>query len=240
MMTSTLIKTKNWLQYHPNPKYQKLFLWLKKVRNSDIPTPVIWNKFVLCILTLLTALFTSFSRLFIYTPAFKGKLKSCGKNLYLYSGIPFTSGPLTITVGDNCRISGQTTFTGRVHSKQPTLKIGNNVGIGWQTTIATGSKVIIEDNVRIAGRAFLFGYSGHPLNARDRANGMSDTEEQVGEIWIKKDAWLGSNVSVSAGVTIGEGTVVATGSVVTKDLPDFVLAAGNPAKVIRSIKDRQN
>jgi len=178
-------------------------------------------------------------RICIHTPAFKGRLQSYGKHLYLYSGLPFISGPLTIQVGNQCRISGQTTFTGRSASHNPSLIIGNNVGIGWQTTIAVGNKVIIEDDVRIAGKAFLFGYSGHPLNAKERAQGRPDNENQVGDIHLEKGVWLGSNVSVKGGVTIGEGTVVSTGSVVTKSLPPYVLAAGNPAKVIFSIRSYQ-
>ncbi len=47
--------------------------------------------------------------------------------------------------------------------------------------------------------------------------------------------WLATGVTVSAGVTIGRGTIVAAGSVVTKDLPAFVLAAGAPAQVVRSL-----
>ena len=239
MLSTTLNRTKVWLQYHPNPKMQKLFVVLKTIRSSDIPTPALWNHFALALLTLTRTITSGASRLLIYTPAFKAKVRKSGKNLNLYGGMPYISGPLSISIGDHCRISGQTTFSGRSASENPELIIGNNVGIGWQTTIAVGCKVIIEDNVRIAGKAFLFGYSGHPLNAEQRALGKPDTENQVGNIHLKKDVWLGSNVSVSSGVTIGKGTIVATGSVVTKDLPDYVLAAGNPARVIRSIQDQQ-
>jgi acetyltransferase-like isoleucine patch superfamily enzyme len=153
----------------------------------------------------------------------------------LYCGIPFVSGPLQIKIGHDCRVSGQTTFSGRTSSHEPKLIIGNNVGIGWQTTIAVGSNVIIKDNVRIAGRSGFYGYPGHPLDRDNRAKGLADTDEQIGDICLEKDVWIANNVSVMAGVTIGEGTIVAAGSIVTKDLPPNVLAAGNPAKVIKSL-----
>ncbi|GAM66226.1 acetyltransferase sypM [Vibrio sp. JCM 19236] len=93
--------------------------------------------------------------------------------------------------------------------------------------------------MRIAGGCNLFGYSGHPIDATERARGMPDTLNQTGEIHLKKDAWLGSNVIVKSGVTIGKGAIVAAGSVVTKDIPDYVIAAGNPAKVIKDISGEQ-
>lgn len=55
-------------------------------------------------------------------------------------------------------------------------------------------------------------------------------------IVVKRNAWLGANVTVLAGVTIGENAIVAAGSVVTKDVPDNMVVAGTPAKVIREIK----
>jgi len=76
------------------------------------------------------------------------------------------------------------------------------------------------------------------MDAKDRAAGLPDTEDQVGDIILDNDVWLGTNVTVSAGVTVGVGSVVASGSVVTKDIPPGVLAAGVPAKVIRQLEDK--
>jgi len=56
------------------------------------------------------------------------------------------------------------------------------------------------------------------------------------EIIIKDKAWIGFNVIILKGVTIGEGAIVASGSVVTKDVPDFTLVGGNPARIIKSVE----
>ena len=53
---------------------------------------------------------------------------------------------------------------------------------------------------------------------------------------IGEDVWVGGNVTICPGVTIGHRTIIGAGSVVTKDIPDDVFAAGNPCKVIRSLK----
>ncbi|XAW88361.1 acyltransferase [Vibrio sp. CDRSL-10 TSBA] len=239
MLSIRLYQWKSWLQNHPDPKFRALFQLLKRIRNLELPTPAFYNRIAYTLCTALRDGIETLRRIFICTPAFKGRLASCGRQLNLYSGLPYISGPLHIEVGDRCRISGQTTFSGRTSITTPRLVIGNNVGIGWQTTIAVGTRVIIDDDVRIAGRGFLFGYPGHPIDEAERAQGLPDHDEQVGDIHLEQGVWLGSNVSVKGGVTIGRGTIVCTGSVVTKSLPPYVLAGGNPARVIRSIRTQQ-
>ncbi len=55
-------------------------------------------------------------------------------------------------------------------------------------------------------------------------------------ITIKDYAWISYNVSILKGVTIGKGAIIGAGTVVTHDIPDFCIAAGNPAKIIRTLK----
>jgi acetyltransferase-like isoleucine patch superfamily enzyme len=170
------------------------------------------------------------------TPLFQSRLARAAPRLFLYGGMPLVLGPVEIAIGSDCRISGQTTITGRSAGEaMPALTIGRNCDIGWQTTIAVGRQVVVGDNVRIAGRTLLAGYPGHPLDANARAAGMADTNDQIGDIVLEDDVWLATGVTIVAGVRIGRGTVVAAGSIVTHDLPPNVLAAGNPARVIRSI-----
>ena len=185
---------------------------------------------------LFAGLASTLTRIFWYTPLFQSRLVTPAKALYLYSGMPLVLGPSEISIGRGCRVSGNTTISGRSSGDvMPKLVIGDNCDIGWSTTIAIGRTISIGNNVRIAGRAFLAGYPGHPVDAVARANGLPDTEDQVGDIHIEDDVWLATDVIVSAGVRIGRGTIVAAGSVVTKDLPAFVMAAGSPAIVKRTL-----
>jgi len=235
MKTLNLNQSIRWIKTSDSPLAKQIFKSIKAIKSFELPAPKVLTYPMRLIYKLLTISSEFISRILWCTPIFKARLNHCGKKLNLYGGIPFISGPLTIEVGDNCRISGQTTFSGRSLSDSPTLLIGNNVDVGWMTTIAVGQKVLLGDNVRIAGRAFLAGYPGHPINAEDRAKGLPDLEDQIGDIILEDDVWLATGVSVMAGVIIGKGTIVAAGSVVTKDLPAGVLAAGVPAKVVRQL-----
>ena len=62
---------------------------------------------------------------------------------------------------------------------------------------------------------------------------MKDYNTTKGNVIIKNDVWIGMNSIILSGVTIGNGAVIAAGSVVTKDIPDYAVAAGNPARVIK-------
>lgn len=236
MSSLSLQQTKQWLKTSNSPLAILLFRQLKAIRSFELPIPRIMLTPLYFTYTSLHNSLSALMRIICWTPLLKGRLKSVGNNLYLYGGLPFISGPIIITLGDNCRVSGHTTFSGRCSTQQaPELHIGNNVDIGWMTTIAVGQRIEIGDNVRIAGRTLLAGYPGHPINTVDRAAGLPDTDEQAGDIILENDVWLATNVSVVAGVRIGHGTIVATGSVVTHDLPPMVLAGGVPAKIIRSL-----
>ena len=151
--------------------------------------------------------------------------------------MPQILGKLEISCNDNTRISGISTFCGRSHGNNtPKLIIGSNVDIGWQNAFSVGRKIVLEDDVRLAGRVFLAGFPGHPLNSERRALGEPDDECQVGDIIIKQGAWIGTGATVLAGVTIGEGAIVAASAVVTKDVPANTIVAGNPAKIVKQLE----
>lgn len=235
-----LQRARHWLKLSLGSFAHKVSMVIKTLITISLPAPK-WLFSPLYYLTcFLRSIWQACFRCCWWTPVFKGRLTSVGSGLYLYGGMPLVLGRLVISIGNQCRISGQTTFSGRVNGNlQPRLTLGNNIDIGWQTTIAVGTCIIIGDNVRIAGRAFLAGYPGHPFNAKNRAAGLPELDQQCGDIILERDVWLAMGVTVIAGVTIGEGTIVASGSVVTSDLPAFVVAGGVPAKVLRQLTPQE-
>lgn len=231
----TLNQTKQWLKQSHHPMANQLFMLLKALRGFTLPAPKLVVAPLYHSYVMLINVWHGVTRYVIWTPLLKGRLEKVGKRLYLYGGLPYITGPVTINIGDDCRVSGQTTISGRTSTQQPRLEIGNNVDLGWMTTVAVGTYIKIGNHVRIAGRSLLAGYPGHPLNAADRAAGLAESDSQVGAIILEDNVWLATGVYVMAGVRIGENTVVAAGSIVTRDLPANTLCAGSPAKVIRQL-----
>lgn len=112
------------------------------------------------------------------------------------------------------------------------IQVGNNFFANYNCTILDVGKVIIGDNVQFAPNVSLY-TAGHPIHPDSRNSGY---EYGIG-ITIGDNVWLGGNVVVNPGVHIGNNVVIGSGSVVTKDIPDNVIAAGNPCKVIREITE---
>ena len=95
--------------------------------------------------------------------------------------------------------------------------------------VRIGDRVMFAPNVQIYATT-------HPLDPVERATG----KEFCAAVTIGDDCWIGGGAIILAGVTIGKGSVIGAGSVVTKDIPEGVVATGNPCKVIRTIAQAQS
>lgn len=127
----------------------------------------------------------------------------------------------------------------RIHIEAPfhcdygrNIEIGDNFFANYNCVILDVGKVLIGDNVQFAPNVALY-TAGHPLHPDSRNSGY---EYGIG-ITIGDNVWLGGNVVVNPGVWIGNNAVIGSGSVVTRDVPDNVLAAGNPCRIIREITE---
>lgn len=111
------------------------------------------------------------------------------------------------------------------------IRIGNNTGIQYNFTVLAGANVTIGNNVTIASDVFLSAGS-HGINPELKV--PYGLQKYVGEdIVIGDGAWLGEKVIILSGVHVGEKAIIGAGSVVTKDVPAYSIAVGNPAKVIK-------
>lgn len=110
------------------------------------------------------------------------------------------------------------------------IEVGKNFMANYNCTILDVAKVKIGDNCMLAPNVAIY-TAGHPVYPDVR-----NTQYEYGiEITIGDNVWIGGNTVVCPGVHIGNNVVIGAGSVVTKDIPDWVVAAGNPCKVIRKI-----
>lgn len=113
----------------------------------------------------------------------------------------------TIVIGDGCRFSGDVT-------------------ISAAASVILGRDVLVARGVHIGDHDHAWEDAEQPVIHQGITN--------VAPVTVGEGAWLGHNVTVTAGVSIGRAAVVAAGAVVTRDVPDFSLAAGVPTRVIRS------
>ena len=112
------------------------------------------------------------------------------------------------------------------------IHIGKNFYSNYNLVILDEASVTIGDYVFIAPDCGIY-TAGHPINARQRNEGL----EYAKPVSIGNHVWIGGGVKIMPGITIGNNVVVGGGSVVTKNIPDGVVAAGNPCKVIRKISE---
>lgn len=129
-------------------------------------------------------------------------------------------------------------YAGETYS--PSLVIGENVCFNFRCHVGVINKVVIGNNVLIGSNVLI----------TDHAHGYSDASDidmppyqrllySKGPVIIEDNVWIGENVSILPNVTIGHNSVIGANSVVTKDLPPYSVAVGNPVKILKTLKDEQ-
>lgn len=112
------------------------------------------------------------------------------------------------------------------------IEVGKNFFANYNCTIIDVAKVKIGDNCQMAPNVAIY-TAGHPLHPVAR-NSMYEYGISV---TIGDNVWIGGNTVIMPGVHIGSNTVIGAGSVVTKDIPDWSVAVGNPCRVIKKITE---
>lgn len=112
------------------------------------------------------------------------------------------------------------------------IEVGDNFFANYNLTILDVAKVVIGNNVQIAPNVSIY-TAGHPIHPDSRNSGY----EYGIPVAIGDNVWIGGDVVILPGVTIGSNSVIGAGSVVSKDVPEWVVAAGNPCRVIRAVTE---
>lgn len=129
-----------------------------------------------------------------------------------------------IDIGVNSIIKRGTFF------QKSNMKIGNNVYIGPDCYIHAGGGVYIDDGTILGPKVKIWSVN-HDYNTFEMLPYSKNTIKN--SVYIGKGCWIGLDVKICPNVKIGNGVVIAMGSVVTKDVPDYCLVGGNPAKILK-------
>lgn len=112
------------------------------------------------------------------------------------------------------------------------IEVGDNFFANYNCTILDVGKVTIGKNVQFAPNVAIY-TAGHPIHPDSRNSGY----EYGLPVTIGDNVWIGGSVVINPNITIGNNVVIGSGSVVTKNVPDNVIAVGNPCRVIRKITE---
>lgn len=153
-----------------------------------------------------------------------------------YAGLVLKPGCL-LTLGEQTQVPGSIRFD-REHA---CISIGHRSFISG--SLIAAQSIEIGDDVLIAWNVTIVDHNSHPIafsqRQPDAVNWLAGhkdwTHVTISPVKICDKAWIGFNAIILKGITIGEGAIIGAGSVVTKDIPPWTIAAGNPARVIREI-----
>ena len=177
-----------------------------------------------------------FKKTFSNTFYYAARYHMFGSNLFVglrsrVTGEGYIKLGKNVTVQSDCFI---VTFP-----KNKGLIIGNNVIIGQFSRIGCKNSVIIEDNVFTGPNVFIPDYNHNYSNIKIPIREQDDVVYTEGVI-IKRDTWIGTNVAIVGNVNIGKHCVIGANSVVTHNIPDYSVAVGCPARVIKRYDFNQN
>lgn len=171
----------------------------------------------------------------------KSKLKKCGSNVHVGFNLQIRE-PENIEIGNdvsfgnNCKLETWEFYKNTKTGYKPILRIFDAVSITTNSYISCVNKIEIGTGTLLGENSFITdNYHGH--NSVDELD-IPPADRKLyskGPVHIGKNVWLGRNVCVMPNVTIGDYAVIGANSVVTHDIPAYAIAAGCPAKVIKTI-----
>jgi acetyltransferase-like isoleucine patch superfamily enzyme len=168
-----------------------------------------------------------------------GAFANFGKRTVLIPPVRL-SGEHRIFIGDNVFIgSGSWLQTlSNENDSSIAISIGSGTSIAGACTISAVECVTIEENVLLARNVYISDHMHRHTSITVPI--LHQGLDKIHAVRIRSGAWLGQNVVVCPGVTIGKHAVVGANSVVTRDVPDFAVAVGSPARVVKMYSGAQD
>ena len=180
--------------------------------------------------------------MFMYSGWYSRFFALFGRDSYIAPYASVIKGMERISIGNNTFIgrhvslAAWTSFNGIKY--MPIIKIGDGCSIGEDNHITAINEIVIGNNV-LTGKKVLITDNAHGRSIQEEMK-ISPSKRELfskGRVIIGDNVWVGEKSSIMPGVSIGKGSIIAANSVVTKDVPDFCVVAGVPAKIIKRCSD---
>ena len=113
------------------------------------------------------------------------------------------------------------------------MHFGSGIYANFNLTLVDDGHIYVGDQVMF-GPNVTIATANHPIDPQLRGRGLQYNKD----VWIGENSWIGAGVVIVPGVCVGKNTVIGVGSVVTRDIPDNVVAVGNPCRVLRELSPR--
>lgn len=162
-------------------------------------------------------------------------MSEVGKNVVILRGLEVHS-PKGIHIGNNVRIGKDARLSCYNIEGGGKIVISDNCYIGNRFSVLSGASVQICNNVLIASDVAIVSEN----HGKDCSIGLSYGKQPLvcSPVTISEFSWIGEKVLILPGVTLGKWSIIGGGSVVTKDVPDYCIAVGNPARIIKQYDHR--
>lgn len=138
----------------------------------------------------------------------------------------------SLTVGRYCSIMQNTIIIVKERNVRSFIHIGENTYIGENNNLRAADGVIEIGNNCLISQGVTIVTSNHKIE-KDNLIVNQGWKSKKGKVYIEDDVWIGANAVVLPDVTIHKGAVIAAGAIVTKDVPEYAIVAGNPARIIK-------
>ena len=177
-------------------------------------------------------------KMVLIEPMMRSICESVGAELRI-ERLPYLRGPGRLTLGRHVYLSGRSNFffmSGMPEA--PRISVGDDTFIGHGCTFSCARAIRIGNHVLMSTEVRIHDNDGHPLDPERRRHDERIRLDEAAPVTIEDNVWIGAGAVILKGVTIGTDSVVGAGAVVTDDVPSGVVVAGNPARVIKSLRDQ--
>jgi acetyltransferase-like isoleucine patch superfamily enzyme len=182
-----------------------------------------------------------FRRVLVAEPIFRGYASRVGRNFHTGVYVHWITGDGRIVVGDDTRIDGKCNIMFSWSSQgEPELVIGDRTHVGHECSFTIAESIRIGSDCLFGSGVRLMDCSAHPIDPTRRLRGERPTSSEIRPIVVGDNVWIGAGAVILPGVHIGDGSVIGAGAVVTRSVPADSIAAGVPARVVRSAREDES